>query len=297
MDVNVKPASSVSAIVECAGAPLPVDVDIVIPVYNEQAEIGSSVMTVVERMRVLARERIDCTWQVVIADNASIDDTWFVARSLVRAFPDEVRAIRIDRKGRGFALKQAWGFSQAQVLAYMDVDLSTDLAHLTELIGPILSGRVDVAFGSRLMPASRVTRSLKRECISRTYNRMLQAYLGVRFHDAQCGFKALSMEAASLLLPCVADDEWFFDTELLYLSERAGLATLEIPVRWVEDPGSTVHIVDTVRKDLAGMRRLKRGAASGPGTRPGPAQSAVSPFDGGCVARLRRADRGEVDAR
>lgn len=262
--------SSRAGIVECAGEPRLIDVEIVVPVYNEQAEIGSSVITVIERMRELTRDSMPCTWQVVVADNASNDNTWFIARSLVEAYPGEVRAVRIGRKGRGFALKRAWGSSRAQVLAYMDVDLSTDLAHLSELIRPILSGSVDVAFGSRLLPDSRVVRSLKREFISRTYNRMLRLYLGVSFHDAQCGFKAISAEAAELLLPSIVDDEWFFDTELLCLSERAGLAMREIPVHWVEDAGSTVHIVDTVRKDLAGMRRLKRSAldaASLPGQR------------------------------
>ena len=139
----------------------------------------------------------------------------------------------------------------------MDVDLSTDIRQIPELVGPILDGRADVCFGSRLLPASRVERCVKRELISRSYNRMLQSYLGVHFHDAQCGFKAISAEASDTLLPLIQDNEWFFDTELLVLAERMGIASCEFAVRWKEDPGTTVHIVDTVRKDLAGMKRLK----------------------------------------
>lgn len=286
-----------------AGEPQAVDVDIVVPVYNEQAELGSSVITLVQHMRDIASSAMPCTWQVVIADNASTDNTWWISRSIAQAYPGEVRAVRVDRKGRGLALKRAWGESRAQVVAYMDVDLSTDLSHIPELVGPLLNGVADVSFGSRLMPGSRVKRSFKREFISRTYNRMLQMYLGVSFRDAQCGFKALSCEAATLLLPQIVDDEWFFDTELLTRSERAGLAMCEIPVRWVEDAGSTVHIADTVRKDLAGMYRLKHermdaGDPHGPLGRHCAAQhGAGGPFVSADLAQPRVLNRGEVTAR
>lgn len=251
---------------QLVGAAREVDVDIVVPMYNEQVELGSSIITLVEYLRSLAGSAAAFSWCVVIADNASTDRTWQLACSLVASYPDEVRAVRIPRKGRGYALKCTWLASRARVLAYMDVDLSTDIAQIPELVLPVLDGAVDVCFGSRLLPASQVTRCAKREVISRTYNRMLQVYLGVGFRDAQCGFKAISVEAASVLLPQVVDDEWFFDTELLVIAERLGLAMREIPVRWVEDSASSVRILDTVRKDLAGMRRIKRSAAPASGT-------------------------------
>ncbi len=240
-----------------AGEPKPVDADIVIPVYNEEVELGSSIMILVEHLRTLESLPSPITAQVVIADNASSDRTWGLACSLAEAFPSYVRAVRIPEKGRGRALKTAWLSSLAKALAYMDVDLSTDIKHIPSLIRPILDGTADISFGSRLMAQSDVQRCPKREFISRTYNRMLQGYLGVTFHDAQCGFKAMSNEAAHALLPQVKDNEWFFDTELLVLGERMGIAMSEFPVCWKEDPSSTVNIVDTIRKDLAGMRRLK----------------------------------------
>ena len=245
---------------ELIGSAREIDLDIVIPVYNEQAEIASSIMLLRARMDELAQNGFTPSWQIVIADNASTDLTWELAGALVREHPATVRAMRIPEKGRGRALKLAWGASRARVVAYMDVDLSTDIGQIPELVQPILTGRADLAFGSRLLPDSDVERCLKREVISRAYNLMLRTYLGVSFHDAQCGFKALSAEAAAVLLPRIEDNEWFFDTELLVRAERLGLASAEIPVRWREDTGSTVHIVDTVRKDIAGMRRLRREA-------------------------------------
>ncbi len=240
-----------------AGKPQAIDADIVIPVYNEEVELDSSIVILVEQLKALELLPEPITAQAVIADNASSDKTRNLACSLAEAFPTYVRAIRIPEKGRGRALKTAWLSSQARALAYMDVDLSTDILQTHELLRPILDGEVDLSFGSRLMAQSQVKRCPKREFISRTYNCMLQNYLGVGFHDAQCGFKALSAEAAHALLPYVEDNEWFFDTELLVLGERMGIAMNEFPVRWKEDPTSTVHIIDTVRKDLAGMRRLK----------------------------------------
>ena len=249
-------APSPSTILAC-GKPREVDCDFVIPVFNEQAELGSSVMLLMDQLREISLHAKSFTWQIVIADNASSDKTWELARILSYKFPFTIRAIRIPQKGRGRALKIAWSNSKARVRAYMDVDLSTDIRQIPELVGPILDGRADVCFGSRLLPASCVERCAKREFISRSYNRMLQNYLGVHFHDAQCGFKAVSAEAADTLLPLIQDNEWFFDTELLVLAERMGIASCEFPVRWKEDPGTTVNIVDTVRKDLAGMKRLK----------------------------------------
>lgn len=246
-----------------AGIPADVDADIVVPVYNEQAELGSSVLLLMELLNRPNAKMTGVTWQIVIADNASNDQTWNIAMALTRDYPNAVRAVRIPAKGRGLALKTTWGTSRARVMAYMDVDLSTDTNQIPELIVPILEGSADVSFGSRLLPDSHIDRCLKRDVISRVYNFLLQRYLHVSFKDAQCGFKAISADARDALLANVMDDEWFFDTELLVRAERLGIAMREIPVRWREDPGSTVHIIDTVRKDLQGMYRLKHEGQAG----------------------------------
>ena len=168
----------------------------------------------------------------------------------------EVGAIHLPEKGRGRALRTAWLASGSEVLAYMDVDLSTNLAALLPLVAPLMSGHSDVAIGTRLHRGARVTRSAKRELISRGYNHLLRLALRARFSDAQCGFKALRAQAAHELLPLVADPGWFFDTELLVLAQRRGLRIHEVPVDWVEDADSRVEIVPTALADLRGVARL-----------------------------------------
>jgi putative flippase GtrA len=101
-----------------------------------------------------------------------------------------------------------------------------------------------------------VTRSARRELISRGYNHLLRAVLRARFSDAQCGFKAVRRDAVRDLLPGVRDEEWFFDTELLVLAQRRGLRIHEVPVDWVEDPDSRVQIASTALADLRGVARL-----------------------------------------
>jgi glycosyltransferase involved in cell wall biosynthesis len=228
-------------------------VEIVVPVYNEERAIESSV----SRLRAYADARLPFPVRITIADNASTDDTWAIATRLERQIPG-VRALHLARKGRGRALRAAWLASDAAVVAYMDVDLSTDLDGLLPLVAPLLSGHSDVAIGSRLARGARVVRGPKRELISRSYNRLLQTVLRVGFRDAQCGFKALRRDVARVLLPLVEDDAWFFDTELLVLAERAGLRIHELPVDWIDDPDSRVDIVSTATDDLLGVWRLLR---------------------------------------
>lgn len=247
-----------SQIVERRGYPHYVDADIVIPVYNEEHTLEACIEKLGAYLSGQTGQVSAFTWNIVIADNASTDNTWQVASRLCERYAGIVRAVRIGRKGRGAALKNAWSESHARVVAYMDVDLSTDISFTGTLVGSLLAGGADVAIGSRLLAQSDVKRSTKREFISRTYNLMLRTYLGVKFHDAQCGFKALTARSASILLPRIKDDEWFFDTEMLVLAERRNMHIYEIPVTWVEDSDSRVNIPDTVSKDISGMRRMRQ---------------------------------------
>jgi putative flippase GtrA len=227
------------------------DVEIVVPVYNEAHVLQESI----RRLHGYLTEHLPVAWRITIVDNASTDTTFEVAHALVGTLPD-VTALHLDRKGRGHALKTAWGASDAHVLAYLDVDLSTDLAGLSPLIAPLLSGHSDVAIGTRLSRGSRVVRGTKREFISRSYNGIVRTVLSTSFTDAQCGFKAITKPAAERLLPLVRDDAWFFDTELLVLAERSGLRIHEVPVDWQDDPDSRVDIAQTAKDDLRGILRL-----------------------------------------
>src|SRR5580693_8757409 len=233
-------------------------VDIVVPVRNEECDLAPSV----RRLVAYLRESFPFSARVTIADNGSTDATWAIASQLARELP-EVRAIHMELPGRGRALKAIWSTSDAEVLAYMDVDLSTDLNALLPLVAPLLSRHSDVAIGSRLAHGSRVVRGLKREVISRCYNLLLRITLGARFSDAQCGFKAIGAFQARQLLPLIEDRGWFFDTELLVLAQRAGLRIHEVPVDWIDDADSRVDIVDTALGDLRGMTRVGLGLARG----------------------------------
>jgi glycosyltransferase involved in cell wall biosynthesis len=181
-----------------------------------------------------------------------------------------LEVIHLPAKGRGRALRRAWLASDARVVVYMDVDLSTELAALLPLVAPLISGHSDVAIGTRLAVGARVERSFKRELISRSYNRLLRLVLRARFSDAQCGFKALRSDVAAQLVPHVRDEEWFFDTELLVLAQRRGLRIHEVPVDWVEDRDSSVQIVSTALADLRGVARLATHRSPSPLTLPSP---------------------------
>jgi putative flippase GtrA len=228
-----------------------VDVEVVIAVYNEERLLAASV----HRLCDFLSDGLPFSWQVTIAHNASTDATPEIGRALASSL-EHVGMLRLERKGRGRALRAAWAASRARVVAYMDVDLSTDLRGLLPLLAALLSGHSEVAIGSRLAPGSRVLRGAKREFISRSYNRILKLTLGATFSDAQCGFKAVRADVLHELLDEVRDEGWFFDTELLIIAQRRGMRIHEVPVDWIDDPDSRVEIISTAVADLRGIARL-----------------------------------------
>jgi glycosyltransferase involved in cell wall biosynthesis len=228
-------------------------VEIVVPVHNEEHVVAENVT----RLEWFLAREFPFETTITVVDNASVDETLAAARSL-----GGVKVIHLDEKGRGRALRAAWSESDAEVVAYMDVDLSTDLSALAPLVAPLLTRDADVAIGSRLAPGAHTTRSIKRELISRAYNRILHTALDMRTSDAQCGFKAGRRDVIQALLPRIEDNHWFFDTELLCLAERNGLRIHEVPVEWVEDRDSRVKIVSTAIEDLKGVARLRRSASA-----------------------------------
>jgi putative flippase GtrA len=232
--------------------------DVVVPVYNEERDLAPCV----RKLHADLTQTFPYPFRITIANNASTDGTRAVADELTRELPS-VAAVHLAEKGRGRALKAVWTASDAAVLAYMDVDLSTDLAALAPLVASLISGHSDLAIGSRLARGARVVRGPKREFISRCYNLILRGTLATRFTDAQCGFKAIRADVARRLLPHVEDTGWFFDTELLVLAERAGARIHEVPVDWVDDPDSRVDIVSTAVADLKGVARVARGLVGG----------------------------------
>ncbi|HEY3000900.1 MAG TPA: bifunctional glycosyltransferase family 2/GtrA family protein [Kribbellaceae bacterium] len=233
-------------------------VQIVVPVRNEERDLGPGV----RRLRRFLDTSFPFETEVCVADNGSTDGTYELALALAAELRG-VSVVRLAEPGRGRALKAVWSAGSADVLVYMDVDLSTGLNALLPLVAPLVAGHSDIAIGTRLTRTSRVVRGPRREVVSRGYNLLLHAVLGTRFSDAQCGFKAIRADVAAQLLPLVQDTSWFFDTELLVLAERAGLRIHEVPVDWVDDPDSRVAIVRTALDDLRGVARVGTDLARG----------------------------------
>ena len=231
-------------------------VEIVIPVLNEEMSLPRCIERLVGFL-----ESDDCPswdWRITVADNGSTDRTPEVSRELSEAEP-RVSSTRLEQRGRGRALKLAWSASTADVRCFMDVDLSTGLDSLPQLVAAISEDGYDIAIGSRLMPDSKVVgRTLKREVTSRSYNALIRILFPRKtFRDAQCGFKAVSPEVCRDVLPLVENTGWFFDTELLLLSLRAGYRIKEIPVHWEDDPDTRVRILTTAMEDVRGLLRVR----------------------------------------
>jgi putative flippase GtrA len=262
-------------------------VEVVVPVFDEQRALPGCVST----LHRYLTERFPLSWRITIVDNASTDHTPEVAAELARRYR-EVSVLRLERKGRGLALREAWLRSDADVVAYLDVDLSTGLDALLPMVTPLLTGHSDVAIGSRLAPGARIVRGAKREIVSRCYNALIRLSHGARFSDAQCGFKAMRTDVARALLPAVRDDAWFFDTELLLLAEHNGLRIHEVPVDWVEDVDTRVAVAATAWDDLRGLARVARAKADGSAVVAGlPRRPALAPTHPDAVLARPSGDR------
>ncbi|MBN6033891.1 bifunctional glycosyltransferase family 2/GtrA family protein [Amycolatopsis sp. 195334CR] len=247
--------------IPAAAAPISLStttVDIVVPVYNEERALTGTV----EVLRAYLRENFPYDWTITVMDNGSEDGTLEVANALARN-DERVRVMHLDVAGRGRALREAWGRSGADVVVYMDADLSTGLDALLPLVAPLANGHSDIAIGSRHAPGARTIRGLQREFISRSYNALIRLTHGARFRDAQCGFKAARGEVIRPLLHHVHDDGWFFDTELLLLAEHNGLRVHEVPVDWIEDVDTRVEVTSTAWHDIRGLIRVARAKARG----------------------------------
>ena len=228
-------------------------IDIVVPVLNEEKILQKSITALDEYMA----KHLPYCYQITIADNGSQDKTLEIANNLAKKH-QSVRMVSLAERGRGRALKRVWQNSPADILTYMDVDLSTNLDDFLPMIQPLVVGEAGVAIGSRLMKDSRTSRGLKREFISRCYNNIIKWTSRTKFSDAQCGFKAIRRDVAVKFLPKIKDNEWFFDTELLIKTERAGVPIYEQPVTWIEDTDSRVKIVKTAVDDLKGLYRVNK---------------------------------------
>jgi glycosyltransferase involved in cell wall biosynthesis len=228
-------------------------VEITIPVYNEENELEANINKLADFCEKSLQEY---DWKITIADNASSDNTPIIAANLSK-LNSRIVLFRLEEKGRGRAVKRAWSNSESDFCCYMDLDLSTDLRHLPNLLSALENG-YDIAIGSRLAKGARVEgRTLLREITSRTLNFFfIQFWFQTHFTDAQCGFKAVTKKVVENLIPYIKDNDWFFDGELLIVGEKSGYKIFEEPVHWIDNPGSTVRLVSTITGDIKVMFRL-----------------------------------------
>jgi len=219
-------------------------ISIVLPAYNEAKRLKSAVDEVYK-----AAQETGYDFEIIIAEDGSKDGTDRIAAELAAVNP-KIRHVHSDeRLGRGKALMNAFSKASGEVVVYMDVDLSTDLSHLKELVDAIIVDGYDFATGSRLMKGSQTDRPAKREIASRVYNFLVRLFLGSKLHDHQCGFKAFKKEIILELGREVKDNHWFWDTEVLVLAQKRGYRVREIPVKWQHGGETKVEF----RKDVVYM--------------------------------------------
>jgi len=225
-----------------------IEISAVIPVYNDRKALTGAIP-----LSVSTLEAITPDFELIIAEDGSTDGS----AELVRSWMEKDSRVRLfhsdERLGRGRALNRAFLAADGKIVCYYDVDLATDMKHLSTLIGAISSG-YDISTGSRLLPESRIQRSGGREIASRGYNFLVRVVLGSRLHDHQCGFKAFSRDRVLAIIPSVKDTHWFWDTEVLVRAERKGYRICEFPVVWEQGEKTTVRRHDVWDMGTAVLR-------------------------------------------
>lgn len=213
-------------------------IDFCVPVYNEGEIFNANA----ERIwQFLSGEQRDYEWNLVFIVNGSSPSFERQVQSFAAGKHQGVISYVIAQSGKGRAIKAYFNASSADVLVYMDIDLAVDLGALSRLVGPIINKEADLVFGSRMLPSSSINRSWLREASSRAYLEYSRLMLKHRFTDLQCGFKAIKASVWRQLSPEIRNDNWFFDTELIYHAQKQGFRLKEIPVDWSENRYSGRH--------------------------------------------------------
>lgn len=229
--------------------------EIDIPVYNEEIDLPKNIPILFE---FFSKSLTDYDWQILIVNNASTDQTAKVAANLSQQYPKKVKVLNLDRKGRGWALRQAWLKSSAEYVSYMDIDLSSDITCFRDLLKPLDAG-FDLVTGSRNLKESQVIgRTFLRELMSRTYITLVKLIHGTKLSDTQCGFKALRKATFLKVEPLIKNNLWFFDSEMVIILERAGYKVTDIPIKWVDDRHTTVKVAKDSWEEFSGLVRLFR---------------------------------------
>lgn len=209
---------------------------IIIPAYNEAARLGKTLDRV---LPYVASERWDS--EIIVVNDGSRDRT----PDLVREYAKANSCLRLvenpGNHGKGYSVRNGMLNANGDILLFSDADLSSPIEEAPKLFAALAAG-ADVAIGSRwLRPEMQTQRqSLLRQFYGRLYNLILRLLLGLNFKDTQCGFKAFTRGAAQRIFPSQRIERWGFDPELLYLSRKAGLEVVEVPVAWAHVEGTRI---------------------------------------------------------
>lgn len=232
-------------------------INLTIPIHNEELILAENVKKILDFI-TRAYNYAPLQFQIILADNGSTDRTSTIAKKIAaevetngRSSLQQIDYLFLPQKGKGRAIKEGWQKFPADYYVFMDADLSTDLEALPRLIEELKRG-TDIVIGSRYLPAAKIKRSLSRQIISKIYRFLAKAWLGLPFSDLPCGFKGVNQKIIKEILPQVKNNEWFFDTELLYQAYQKGYQIKEIPVSWTET-------INQKRKSRVGLIRVSWG--------------------------------------
>ena len=234
-------------------------INITFPVYNEEKVLEQKIKKFYNFLK--NNKKFKYKFEIIISDNKSTDRTKIIGKKLEKKY-NEIKYLRVERKSRNYAIKKSWLSSKAEIVSYMDIDLSTDLKYFIPMINMLIEEKYELVVGNRLGKNSKVlNRNLKREILSRGYNLLLRIIFFHKIKDHQCGFKGMyksSFVDLNKNIKDIKEEIWFFDTELILRAVRNKMKIGEIDVKWTDDLDSSVNVIKAIIEDLKGIYRVKK---------------------------------------
>ncbi|MGQ9778956.1 MAG: dolichyl-phosphate beta-glucosyltransferase [Bacillota bacterium] len=209
---------------------------LVIPAYNEEERLPKTL----DRIIAYFADRED--YEIVVVDDGSTDNTLALARAYAARYPQIRVVTNGTNRGKGYSVRHGLLVARGRIRLFSDSDLSTPIEETPKLLARLKEG-YDLAIGSRYSPDANLVRPqpFYRRILRLGFNLLVRLITGLKYHDTQCGFKALTKESAELIAPRLSIAGFGFDPELLWIAERFGLRVAEVGVTWVDDRRSKVR--------------------------------------------------------
>jgi dolichyl-phosphate beta-glucosyltransferase len=233
---------------------LPPELSIVIPAYNEEDRLSRTLTRIreyfsareashgsaAEDRRAIPLEQIE----ILIVDDGSKDGTARIAAEWAREMPGLRLVSNLENRGKGYSVRHGMLEARGRLALFTDADLSSPIEEIEKLLAALDAGN-DIAIGSRALDRSLIFghQSRLREIAGMIFNGFVRIFTGLPFHDTQCGFKIFRREPSRIVFEQQCIERFGFDPEILFLAQRHGLCTAEVPVRWAHDEGTKVHVL------------------------------------------------------